>query len=340
MGDGLLLTGATGHLGAAILAELSARGAPFPALRLLVRSPEKLDRLAELSAEMNGDLEILRHSDVVTGDLRDEAFLDRALDGVATVVHTAHSHEYWRGSRYLAEVNVGGAERLLRAAGRAGVRRILTIGSYSAHPAPATAPSVDELLRLAPRACSSKAKLVTARLFADAAERDGFALDVVSPSYMIGPYQFDPTYFGALFHLVLFRPLTWAPPHGVNLVDVRDVARTVVDVLGAEGGRSVLASGDDVPFAELFEIMNRVAGRPRTPRTIPARWLRLVPRLRQFGEFGKRYFDRPHYVDAPGLPDRRFDLTTTVANAVEWARRMEMFSGSREIYRWVFRRYR
>jgi len=330
------LTGATGHLGAAILAELSAREVPFPALRLLVRSREKLDRLVELSA----DFGILDQCTVVDGDLRDERTLERAVEGVDTIVHTAHSHEYSRGSRYLTEVNVKGAERLVRTAIEdGGVRRIVAIGSYSADPAPSDAPSHEELLRLAPRACSSKAKLASARIFSEAASRNGLALDVVSPSYMIGPYQLDPTYFGALFHLVLFRPLTWAPPHGVNLVDVRDVARAVLDVLTTGGGGHVLATGDNTPYTELFETLNHAAGRPSTPRLISPRLMRLVPRLRLFGDFGKHYFDGPHYVDAPGLTDRCFGLDRTISDAVDWARRMARFSGSFQIYRWMARRY-
>lgn len=330
----LLLTGATGHLGAAILAELGKRP-DAPAMRLLVRSPEKLAHLVRLS----DDFAHLESCEVAVADLRDPSTLEAAVEGVDVIIHAAHNHEYWRGSDYLADVNVEGARRLLDACARTGeLRRLVAIGSYSA-PLLDEAPTSADLQRLAPRECSSRSKLATYRLFADRAGDQGFELDMVSPSYMIGPYQLDPTYFGALFHLVRFRPLSWAPPHGVNMVDVRDVAKSVVDVLGRPGGQSVLAGGDNVPFSDLFRLMNRAAGWENgEPRTLSPRLLRLSSR-RIFGDFGKHYFDRPHFVDAPGLPDRRHDLAATAADAIAWARDQQLFKRPLDIYRWAYRRY-
>lgn len=183
------------------------------------------------------------------------------------------------------------------------------------------------------------ARTTSSMSFFDGAAADHYRLDVISPSYMIGPYQLDPTYLGALFHLVLFRPITWAPLHGVNLVDVRDVACAIVDALASTGGQRILATGDNVPYVELFAAMNRIAGHDATPKLIPQRCFRLMPRLRFFGDFGKHYFNRPHFVEDPGLRDRRWDLASTVGDAVAWARRMELFTGTFDIARWLAKRY-
>ena len=331
----ILVTGATGHLGVAVAAEVLALPTP-PHLRLLIRSEEKLRRLADLDERLAALVDCER----VVGDIRDPAAVAAAFAGVDAVVHTLHSHEYWRGTGQLLDVALEGARHLVAALERSGVREMVSIGSYSVHDRQSGLPR-EELEHLAPRAASSAVKATVQQLFADAAEAAGFRLHVVSPSYMIGPYQLDPTYFGALFHLVRFRPLTWCPPHGVNLVDVRDVARTVVACLADDRGppQRVLAGGDDVPFRELFTAMNRAGGHDVVPRELSPRLLRSLPRLRYFGDFGKFYFDRPHYTGVPGLAGRRYALADSVADAVEWAGRMAMFRSPFHIVRWLAKRY-
>ena len=332
----VLLTGATGHLSTAVGAEILARAKPS-CLRLLIRSKEKLRRLASLNKRLAGLGDCKR----MIGDIRDPATVEAAVDGVDAVVHALHSHEYWRGTRHLLDVNLEGARWLAAALGARGHGwEVVYVGSYSVHDAE-SGPPREELERMAARAASSAVKATVQRLFADAARADGCRLHVVSPSYMIGPYQLDPTYFGALFHLVRHRPLTWCPPHGVNLVDVRDVARTVVDCLGDHGGppRRVLASGEDVSFRDLFTAMNQAAGHHRTPRELSPRLLRSLPRLRFFGDFGKHYFDRAHYTGVAGLAGRRHQLVDSVVDAVDWAGRMEMFCGTFDLTRWLAKRY-
>ncbi len=329
----ILLTGATGHLGAAIVTALGQQAAD---LRLLVRSPDKVLQLAGLS----DDFARLASGEIAIGDLRDEAALAQAMEGVEAVIHCAHSHEYWRGSEYLYAVNVGGAQALAQAARRVGsVQQVIFISSYSCHHAthdPAREPA---LRRLAPRELSSKAKLAAGYYLAEGAAAGAYTLHLVSPSYMIGPYQLDPTYFGALFHLVLFRPLRWCPPHGINLVDVRDVARATVGCLGATSAQKILATGDNVTYADLFASMNRAGGFLDVPRQIAPWVFRHLPRLRVFGQFGQQYFQKAHFVADPGLATRGFHLDASVQDAVEWARRQQLFTSGFDILRFMVRRY-
>lgn len=333
----VLLTGATGHLGAAIAAEILGRREP-PRLRLLVRSEEKLHRLAALAEGLQG----LAGCERVVGDIRDPATLAAATDGVDTVIHNCHSHEYWRGTAYLLDVNLEGARRLAaEVRKRTEIRDLIYIGSYSCHDVEGSGPRREELEQLSARAASSAMKATVQQLFTAAARADGFRLHVISPSYMIGPYQLDPTYFGALFHFVHHRPLRWCPPHGINLIDVRDVARAVADCVttGDRPPQRLLAGGDDVPFRDLFATLNRVAGYQAEPREVSPRLLRSAPRLRHFGDFGKFYFDRPHYTGLPGLAGRRYRLAESVSDAVAWARRLDLFMGAADILWWMAKRY-
>lgn len=332
----ILLTGATGHLGAAVIKQLLGSGSAR--LRLLIRDEHKLRELAAADTELEPVLDCER----IVADIRDRAAVEQALDGIESVIHACHSHEYWNGPQYLLDVNVGGARNLVQAIQRSPtVRNVVFVGSYSAHgaslhggPCPAPAPS-------SARECSSRSKRLAQQVFLEAASAGGFRLDVVSPSYLIGPLQLDPTYFGALFHRVLLGPLRWCPPNGINVVDVRDVAHAVVCCAGSSRrqGQRILASGDNVSLLDLFDGMNREAGFATTPRRVPSELFTLVPPLKQFGSFGRQYFRTNHYVENAGLESRRYCLADSIRDTLSWARRAPLYRHRGDFLWWLAERY-
>jgi NADH dehydrogenase len=104
----LLLTGATGLLGSAVLRRLLAAGED---VRCLVRDPRRL-----------GDTRV--RVQLAIGDLADAASYRRALRGVDAVVHVAGTaRDQARGT--IEEVDGLAVWRLARAAERAGVRRLV-----------------------------------------------------------------------------------------------------------------------------------------------------------------------------------------------------------------------
>jgi uncharacterized protein YbjT (DUF2867 family) len=116
----ILLTGATGLLGSAVLRRLVARGEP---VRCLVRDARRLgpERM---------------HVQLATGDLADPGSFRNALRGVRTVVHAAGAARDQPGAT-LEELDGLAAYRLVRAAERAGVRHFawtLPLGATPHHP--------------------------------------------------------------------------------------------------------------------------------------------------------------------------------------------------------------
>jgi len=330
----ILLTGASGHLGVAIARALLA--APdAPPVRLLVRSEAKVQQLIDLDPA----LACLAKAELVVGDFRDRALLARGLHGAGAVIHNLHTHEYWKGTEHIIDVNVEGARRLAEAAVEARVARMIYVGSYSVH-FKTEGPSADDLRTMSARGASSQAKYVVQRVL-EKASQDGacFRFDVVSPSYMMGPWQLDPTYFGILFHLVYLCRLKWALPGGVNLVDVRDVADAVVGCLDADQPQKILATGENLTFQQIFRSMNQAGSRPYDPKPIRPGLLRRLPRLRFFGDFGKYYFDRPHWVDQPSDLTGRRSSEETIADTVAFAGKNHMFDNRWQLVRWLVRRY-
>src|SRR3954462_9844175 len=110
----ILLTGATGLVGRALIARLTQRGEP---VRCLVRDPRRLGP------------ERVRVQ-IALGDLADPPSFRHALRGVDTVVHLAASiRDQARGS--IEELNGVATWRMVQAAERAGVNRFVFFSSLN-----------------------------------------------------------------------------------------------------------------------------------------------------------------------------------------------------------------
>ena len=106
----ILVTGATGNVGSALLQRLVADGEP---VRALVRDPRRLGH-ARVRVQ------------IALGDLSDASSFRHALRGVKTVIHLAAAiRDQERQGATIEEVNALGTLRLVRAAERAGVERFV-----------------------------------------------------------------------------------------------------------------------------------------------------------------------------------------------------------------------
>src|SRR6202167_4610930 len=111
----LLLTGATGQVGSALLDRLLAEGTP---VRCLVRDPRRLG-----ARRVPGQIAL--------GDLADPPSLRNAMRGVDTVAHLAASiRDQRQGS--IEELNGIATWRMVQAAERAGVERFLFCSALGA----------------------------------------------------------------------------------------------------------------------------------------------------------------------------------------------------------------
>jgi nucleoside-diphosphate-sugar epimerase len=181
----IVVTGAAGWLGCALVAALSGGGAPDAArecnIRALVRDAVDVPTLRALSAE---------RVEIYVGDIADPRALDRLLHGAqgADLLHCAgviHPRRAWE----FETVNVAGTAAVIGAARRAGVRRLVHVSSnspFGVNPTAADIFRAEEPFN--PYMGYGRSKM-RAEIIVREAHGDGLETTIVRPPWFYGPYQ-------------------------------------------------------------------------------------------------------------------------------------------------------
>ncbi len=248
-----LVTGATGFLGSHVARQLAARG---ERVRVLARPQNDRRALAEIPVE------------IVEGDLRDPASLDRAVTGVDRVFHVAADYRLWaRDTNEIYASNVAGTKNLLDAARRAGVSRFIytsTVATVAVDrpelPSEATESSLDEMIGHYKR---SKWK---AENEVRTAAREGFPAVIVMPTTPVGPGDWKPTPTGKIIVDFLTGKMPGYVQTGLNFVGVEDAAagHLLVADKGKVGERYLIGA-ENLTLKQVLDALARITGK-RAPR--------------------------------------------------------------------------
>ena len=241
----VLVTGASGFVGwhvARVLVEGGHR------VRALVRPSSGV---AELDVE------------VVRGDLRDRESLDRAAAGCGLVFHVAADYRLWAARpRELHESNVDGTRNLLEAAREAGVERVVYTSTGGCIGIPDGGAGSEELpVEIgAMTGAYKRSKFLGERVALEFAQ-GGFPVVIVNPTAPVGDHDFKPTPTGKIVLDYLRGDMPAFVDTGLNLVDVRDVARG--HWLAAEHGRPgerYILGCENLTLAEILGKLARITG--------------------------------------------------------------------------------
>jgi len=257
-----LVTGGTGFVGTHVVRALLARGS---SVRCLVRRGSNRENLAGLPVE------------IVEGDLTDPATLVPALARVETLYHCAADYRLWaKDPEPLYAANVGGTENVLRTAAAAGVRRVVytsSVGALGLAPGREPADEKTPVFREEIVGNYKKSKFDAERI-AQAWAGRGLPVVIVNPSTPVGELDRRPTPTGQMIVDFLNRKIPAYVETGLNLVDVRDVARG--HLLAAEKGRvgeKYILGNRNMTLLEILTTLARRTGLPppsvRLPHAIP-----------------------------------------------------------------------
>src|SRR5438132_4037823 len=177
----VLLTGATGFVGAAVARALNTAGVE---VRVLVRRDSNLRNLSHLKVEQ------------AYGDLRDRDSLRRALSGCSQLYHVAAHYALWaKTPSIFYEVNVTGTRVLLETARELGTERIVYTSTIGAIGLPADGgPGTEETpVSLAQMAGDYKRSKYLAEQEVLKLARAGLPVVIVNPSAPVGEGDIKPT---------------------------------------------------------------------------------------------------------------------------------------------------
>jgi dihydroflavonol-4-reductase len=258
-GDPVLVTGATGFVGSAVLRALVGRGAK---VRVLARPAGDRRNLQGVPCE------------IVEGDMREPLSMAAALGGVRHLFHVAADYRLWsRMPSELREANVEGTRIVMEAALAAGVERIVYTSSVATLRAADAASAVDETAPLAEGEAigAYKASQVAAERLVEAmVAKRGLPAVIVNPSTPIGPRDVKPTPTGRMVVEAAAGRIPAFVDTGLNLVHVDDVAEGHLRALeqGRIGERYILG-GQNASLREMLAAIAGLAGRRAPTLSLP-----------------------------------------------------------------------
>lgn len=243
----ILVTGATGLIGLAIVRALREAGHP---VRILVRPWSRLEPLAGL------DL------DRVEGDVRDPASLAPAVEGVESVFHCAAKVALHGIDERILATTLHGTLNVARAAIQAGVRRFVYLSSVAVY-GQGEEGTVTEDQPYHAAGPYSRAKIECETALLEMHRQGDLDVRILRPSLVYGPH--DRNFLPSTLQL-LRMPVVPLVDRGRALTDVvhaADVARAALLAWQHEqaAGRAYhVTDGQAIRWRDFFDRVARLAG--------------------------------------------------------------------------------
>ncbi len=190
----VLVTGGSGYFGCTVVAELRRRGHEVTVFDLV----DVEDRATDVR--------------FVQGDIRDEAAIRRACEGIDVVHHDVAQVPLAKDAALFQSVNVDGAANLLEGARRERVAKVVLVSSSAVFGVPSKNP-VDESVSPAPREAYGRAKLDAERIARRYVDT-GLDVTIVRPRTILGHGRLG--IFQILFEWVRTGKPVWVLGGGHN----------------------------------------------------------------------------------------------------------------------------
>jgi dihydroflavonol-4-reductase len=283
-----LVTGAAGFVGSAVVRCLVDAGLE---VRALVRPTSPRGNLAD------GRIEI------VEGDVRDDASVNRAMADVRYLFHVAADYRLWaRDPEDIVATNVNGTRRIMEAALRAGVERIVytsTVATLAFRPDGAPSDETVSLDEQDAIGAYKRSKTVAERVVAAMVAERALPAVIVNPSAPIGPRDIRPTPTGRIIIEAASGRMPAFVDTGLNLVHVDDVATGhLLALLRGRPGERYILGGQNVRLGDMLASISRIVGRAPPKIRLPHA---LIFPLALAAEAVARVTDREPFVTTDGL---------------------------------------
>lgn len=260
----VLLTGSTGHVGAAVTRELLAKGYR---VRVLVRETSKTEAIDGLDVER------------VIGDVNNAQSVRNALNGADYCIHCAAVVDIGRhNDNLMQKVNILGTQNVVDACAEMGIKRLVHMStSHVIELAPSnvgkTVQTESDTFSL-PLAHDwyARSKTIATNYVLAKAKAGELDAVIVYPSGVMGPYGWRVSNTNQVLIEYMQGRLPARIIGSYSFVDVRDVAfGTVAALQKGRAGEGYLLTGETITVNELFAILEEKTG-VKAPHFVAPMW--------------------------------------------------------------------
>jgi dihydroflavonol-4-reductase len=273
----VLLTGATGFLGAHVAAGLLERGFSIKALK---RSTSSLDEFHYILKMRRVDESLINKIQWRECNLLDSYTLTKEMEGVEKIYHCAAIVSFWNRRRAeMMHANVQGTANIVNCALDAGVKKLCYASSIAALGREKDGDRIDENTPW--RESKYNTQYAISKYLAEMevwrGREEGLNTVIVNPGIIIGEGHWDKG--SCRLVNTAAKGLNFYTRGKNGYVDVLDVARAMIDLMESNiSGERFILVGDNVPFKEFFSLLSKEFGKP-SPRIPVGRMLAQVARV-------------------------------------------------------------
>ncbi|MEA3450575.1 MAG: NAD-dependent epimerase/dehydratase family protein [Bacteroidota bacterium] len=277
----VLVTGATGLLGANIVCELNKQNYK---VKIISRKGSSLKSLDDCEYEL------------YEGNITDYSDLEKAIEGCDYVIHAAArtTQSPNKLSAY-TDVNITTTDNLMQLCEKHKIKKFIFVSSTNTFSNGTKENPGDETGEFMPWLKGSGyaySKYIAHQKVLEKAKNENFPGLVVAPSFMIGPRDSKPS-SGKLLLLGLNNRVVFHPSGGKSFVDVEYAAEAIVNSIEkGKVGESYLISGINKSYREFFRTVNEQTGKKKILVQIPL-WL-----LKGFGQIFS-FFEKLFKISLP-----------------------------------------
>ena len=243
----IALTGASGHIGGALV-------------RRLLQEKYTVRVLARRDRRAIKDLPV----EVVEGDILSPSQVEKLVRDVSVVYHLAAVVSIGGPSRKkLKDVNIEGTRNVVRACREAKISRLIHFSSVHAFEQfPLDVEMNENRPQVGKSALLYDQSKAQGERIAREARKNGLEVVILNPTSIIGPYDFKPSLMGRMLLSISQGRTPFLVRGGFDWVDVRDVAEAAVAAMKrGKDGENYLLSGKWETLSHLARTIDRVKGK-------------------------------------------------------------------------------
>lgn len=238
----IVITGANGLVGSAIIERLIVEKTEFVALK---RKTSDTTFLEKWNTQITW----------IDGDILDVVSLNKAFENATTVIHAAAMVSFHpKEAEVLLRVNVEGTKNVVNACLSTGIKKLIHISSVAALGRQKGITSIDEHNKWAESALNSsygRSKYL-AELEVYRGLEEGLNASIICPSFILGPGDWNKS--SSQIFKYIWQENKFYSEGQFNYVDSRDLADLIFKLLEQNfPGEKFIASGGTVSYKELFD---------------------------------------------------------------------------------------